>query len=78
MKVTGVSAPPKHLSMTARINGWRTNMNELQIFAEPASSEAFVYLSLIFILDYAAGAAWLLGKASVQETPRASLVHRAL
>ena len=53
-------------------------MNELQIFAEPASSEAFVYLSLIFILGYAAGAVWLLGKAPVQETPRASLVHRAL
>ena len=51
---------------------------ELQSFAEAASSEVFIYLSLIFILGYAAGALWLFGKAPVPETPPASLIRRAL
>jgi len=53
-------------------------MSELQLFAEAASTEAFLHLSLVFILAYAALALWLSGRASARRAQRASLIRRAL
>ena len=53
-------------------------MNELQVFTEAASSDTFVYLSLVFALAYAAWAVWLVGRAPSQQVLQASIVRRAL
>ena len=53
-------------------------VNELQVFTEVASSDTFVYLSLIFALAYAAWAVWLVGRAPSQQVLQASIVRRAL
>jgi hypothetical protein len=59
--------------------GWRiAMMNELEIFATTASSDAFVFLSLVCILACAACALWLTGRAPAQQMPSAALIRRAL
>ncbi|MGH6727751.1 MAG: hypothetical protein ACREB8_14595 [Pseudolabrys sp.] len=52
-------------------------MNELEIFTEVASTQIFVYLSLVFALAYAAWAVWLVGRPATPRMP-ASIVRRAL
>jgi len=37
-------------------------MNELEVFTAAASSDTFVYLSLICVLAFAAGVVWLVGR----------------
>jgi hypothetical protein len=53
-------------------------MNELEVFTEVASSDAFVYLSLVFALAYAACVVWLVGQAPTQRALQASIIRRAL
>jgi hypothetical protein len=53
-------------------------LNELQIFADAASADIFVYLSAICALAYAACAIWLIGHAPTQRALSPSIVRRAL
>lgn len=53
-------------------------MNELEVFTATASSDTFVYLSLICALAYAAGVVWLVGRSPTQQALQASIVRRAL
>jgi hypothetical protein len=53
-------------------------MNELEVFTAAASSDTFVYLSLICVLAFAAGVVWLVGRAPSQQVLQASIVRRAL
>ena len=53
-------------------------MNELEIFMQAASSDTFVYLSVIFALVYAAYAVWLVGQPPTQRALQASMIRRAL
>lgn len=53
-------------------------MNELEIFTEAASSDTFVYLSVVFALAYAALAVGLVGRTPTQRVLPASIIRRAL
>ena len=53
-------------------------MNELELFTEAASSNTFVYLSVVFALAYAAWTVWLIGQAPTQRALQASMIRRAL
>jgi hypothetical protein len=53
-------------------------MNELQVFTEVASSDIFVYLSLVCALAFAAVVVGLAGQAPAQRALQASVVRRAL
>jgi hypothetical protein len=53
-------------------------MNELQVFTEAASSDTFVYLSLVCALAFAAVVVGLAGQAPAQPALQASIVRRAL
>ena len=52
-------------------------MTELEIFAIAASSDAYIYLSLVCILGCAGFALWLSGKTPAQQARRVSLVRPA-
>jgi hypothetical protein len=53
-------------------------MNELQIFADAASADTFIYLSAIFALACAASAVWLVGQTPTQQALSPSIIRRAL
>jgi hypothetical protein len=53
-------------------------MNELQVFTEIASSDIFVYLSLVCALAFATVVVGLVGQAPAQRALPASIVRRAL
>ena len=53
-------------------------MNELEIFTEAASSDTFVYLSLVCALAYTAWTVWLIGQAPTQRALQVSIIRRAL
>ena len=53
-------------------------MNELEVFTAAASSDTFVYLSLICVLAFAAVVVGLVGQAPRQRALQASIVRRAL
>jgi hypothetical protein len=52
-------------------------MTELEIFATAASSDAYIYLSLVCILGCAACALWLSGKTPVQQARPVSVTRGA-
>jgi len=53
-------------------------MNELQVFAEAASTDTFFYLSAAFALAYAAWVVWLVGRAPSPRELQASIIRCAL
>jgi len=53
-------------------------MNELEVFTAAASSDMFVYLSLICALAFAAGVVWLAGRTPARPALPASIFRRAL
>ena len=52
-------------------------MTELEILATAASSDAYIYLSLVCILGCAAFVLWLSGKAPAQQARPVSLIRSA-